>query len=36
MTDDINVTINILYLYVSNLLPSVETQVKFNEVTQNN
>ena len=36
MTDDINVTINILYLYVPNLIPSVETQVMFNEATQNN
>ena len=36
MTDDINVTINILYLYVPNLTPSVETQVMFNEATQNN
>ena len=36
MTDDINVTINNLYLYVTNLIPSVETQVMFNEATQNN
>ena len=36
MTDDINVTINNLYLYVPNLLPSVESQVMFNEATQNN
>ena len=36
MTDDINVTINNLYLYVPNLRPSVETQVIFNEATQNN
>ena len=36
MTDDINVTINNLYLYVPNLIPSVETQVMFNEATQNN
>ena len=35
MADDINVTIINLYLYVSNLLPSVETQVMFNEATQN-
>ena len=34
MADDINVTINNLYLYVPNLIPSVETQVKFNEATQ--
>ena len=36
MTDDINVTINNLYLYVRNLIPSVETQVMFMEATQNN
>ena len=36
MTDDINVTINNLYLYVPNLIPAVETQVMFNEATQNN
>ena len=36
MTDEINVTINNLYLYVPNLIPSVETQVMFNEATQNN
>ena len=36
MADDIKVTINNLYLDVPNLLPSVETQVKFNEATQNN
>ena len=36
MTDDINVTNNNLYLFVPNLLPSVETQVMFNEATQNN
>ena len=36
MTDDINVTINNLYLYVPNLIPSVETQVMFNETIQNN
>ena len=36
MTDDISVTINNLYLYVTNLIPSVETQVMFNEATQNN
>ena len=36
MTDDINITINNLYLYVPNLKPSVETQVMFNEATQNN
>ena len=36
MTDDIDVTINNLYLYVPNLIPSVETQLMFNEATQNN
>ena len=36
MTDDINVTNNNLYLYIPNLIPSVETQVIFNEATQNN
>ena len=36
MTDDINVTINNLCLCVPNLIPSVETQVMFNEATQNN
>ena len=36
MADDINVTINNLYLNVPNLIPSVETQVMFNEATQNN
>ena len=36
MAEDINVTINNLYLYVPNLIPSVETQVMFNEATQNN
>ena len=37
MADDINVTINNLYLYVPNLIPSVdESQVMFNEATQNN
>ena len=36
MADDINVSINSLYLYVPNLIPSVETQVMFNEATQNN
>ena len=36
MTDDIDVTINKLYLYVPNLIPSVETQLIFNEATQNN
>ena len=36
MTDDINVTINNLYLYVPKSIPSAETQVMFNEATQNN
>ena len=36
MTGDINVTIKNLYLYVPNLLPSVETQIMFNEATQKN
>ena len=36
MTDDIDVTINKKYLYVPNLIPSVETQLMFNEATQNN
>ena len=35
MADDINVTNNNLYLYVPNLIPNVETQVMFNEATQN-
>ena len=36
MADDIDVTINSLYLFVPNLIPSVETQIMFNEATQNN
>ena len=36
MVDDINVTINSLSLYIPNLIPSVETQLMFNEATQNN
>ena len=36
MADDINVTINKLYLLIPNLNPSVETQLMFNEATQNN
>ena len=36
MTDYINVTSNNLYLFVPNLILSVETQVMFNEATQNN
>ena len=35
MADDINVTNNNLYLYVPNLIPSVETQIRFNEAAQN-
>ena len=35
MADDIDVTINIWYLYVPNIIPNVETQVMFNEATQN-
>ena len=33
-TDDINVTIKNLYLFIPNLIPSVETQLLFNEATQ--
>ena len=36
MTDDINVTINNLYLYIPNLIASVETQLGFREANQNN
>ena len=36
MGDDINVTLNSLYLFIPNLIPSVETQLMFNEATQNN
>ena len=36
MTDDINVTINNLYLYVPNLLPDFETQEIFNEAAKGN
>ena len=36
MDDDINATIYNLYLYIPNLIPSVETQIRFNEATQNN
>ena len=36
MGDDINVTINSLYLFIPNLIPSVETQLIFTEATQNN
>ena len=36
MEDEIIVTINSLYLYIPKPIPSVETQVMFNEATQNN
>ena len=36
MADDINVGIVNLYLFVPNLIPSVETQIMFNKATQNN
>ena len=36
MTDDINATINNLYLYIPKLIPSVETHIIFKEATQNN
>ena len=36
MADDINMTINCLYLYIPKLIPSVENQLMFNEATQNN
>ena len=36
MADDINVTINSMYLYIPSLIPSVETQLMFNEATQSN
>ena len=36
MADDIDVTIISLYLYIPNLIPSVETQFMFNEATQKN
>ena len=35
MADDIIETLNSLYLFVLNLIPSVETQLMFNEATQN-
>ena len=35
MEDDIVVTNKILYLFIPNLIPSVETQLMFNEATQN-
>ena len=36
IVDNINVTINSLYLYVPTLIPDTETQVMFNESIQNN
>ena len=36
MTDDINVTNNSLHLFIPNLIPNVETQLRFNEATQKN
>ena len=36
MADDVNVTINNLYLYVPSLIPNAETQVMFIEAYQNN
>ena len=36
IADNINVTINSLYLYVPSLIPSTETQLMFNESIQNN
>ena len=36
MADDINVTINSLYLYVPNLIRKVEFQLMYYEATQNN
>ena len=35
MVDEINVNINNLYLFIPNLIPSVEPKLMFNEVTQN-
>ena len=35
ITDNINVTINSLYLFVPTLIPSTETQLMFNESIQN-
>ena len=36
IADDINVTINSLYLYVPKLIPNTQTQVMFNEAIMNN
>ena len=35
MDDNINVTFNNLYPFLPNLIPSVETQLIFNEATRN-
>ena len=35
MGDNIDLTINSLYLYIPKIKPSVETQFLFNEGTQN-
>ena len=35
MADDINATFNSLSLYIPNIIPSVKTQLVFNEATQN-
>ena len=35
MVDDIKVTINTLFLFVPNLIPSVETQLLYDAATQN-
>ena len=36
MADDMNMTIKSLYLYIPDLIPFVETQLMFNDATQNN
>ena len=36
IADDINVTINSLYLFVPQLVPNTQTQLMFNEATMNN
>ena len=36
MGDDIKVTINSLYRYIPKIIPSVQTQLMFNEATQSN
>ena len=36
MANDMDVTINSLYLYIPNLIPTVETQLIFNKAAQNN